>query len=212
MYAAIGTRPDLAFAVQKLAQFSHKPLNEHWKAIKRVLRYVKGTLDLGITYSGTEDTPINAEGFSDADWASDRLDRKSISGYVFTLGGGAIAWSSKKQQTVALSSTEAEYMALTRASQHAIWLCKFFTASGFLQNGPSRIFVDNRSALDLAYNPEFHDRSKHIDTRHHWIRDTVAADLITLEWIPTSEMVADTLTKSLPRVLFQKFTDSMGMA
>lgn len=212
MYAAIGTRPDLAFAVQKLAQFSHAPSNEHWKAIKRVLRYVKGTLDFGITYSGTENASIIAEGFSDADWASDRMDRKSISGYVFILGGGAIAWSSKKQQTVALSSTEAEYMAVTRASQHAIWLRKFFAASGFPQNGPSRVLLDNRSALDLAYNPEFHDRSKHIDTRHHWIRDSIAADLITLEWIPTSEMVADTLTKSLPRLLFQKFAESMGMS
>ena len=163
MYAAIGTRPDIAFAVQKLAQFSHKPSNEHWKAIKRVLHYVKGTLDLGITYSGAKNANIVAEGFSDADWASDRTDHKSISGYVFTLGGGAIAWSSKKQQTVALSFTEAEYMAVTRASQHAIWLRKFFAASGFPQTGPSRILLDNRSALDLAYNPEFHDRSKHID-------------------------------------------------
>ena len=212
MYAAIGTRPDLAFAVQKLAQFSHMPSNEHWKAVKRVLRYVKGTLDLGITYSGAEDAPITAKGYSDADWASDRIDRKSISGYVFILGGGAIAWSSKKQQTVALSSTEAEYMALTRASQHAVWLRKFFSAAGFPQNGPSQILLDNRSALDLAYNPEFHDRSKHIDMRHHWIRDILAADLVTLEWIPTSEMVADTLTKSLPRPLFQKFAESMGMA
>ena len=160
---------------------------------------MNGTLDLGITYSGTENASIIAEGFSDADWASDRMDRKSISGYVhvFTLGGGAIAWSSKKQQTVALSSTEAKYMAVTRASQHAIWLRKFFAASGFPQNGPSRVLLDNRSALDLAYNPEFHDRSKHIDTRHHWIRDTIAADLITLKWILTSEMVADTLTRSL---------------
>src|SRR5271170_3957643 len=161
MYSAVGTRPDLTFAVQKLAQFSHKPSNKpsnkHWKAIKRVLRYVKGTLDLGITYSGAKNANIVAEGFSDADWASDRTDRKSILGYVFTLGGGAIAWSSKKQQTVTLSSTEAEYMAVTRASQHAIWLRKFFAASGFTQTGPSRILLDNRSALDLVYNPEFHD-------------------------------------------------------
>ena len=103
-------------------------------------------------------------------------------------------------------------MAVTHASQHAIWLCKFFAASGFPQTGPSRILLDNRSALDLAYNPEFHDRSKHIDTRHHWIRDNLAADLITLEWIPTSEMVADTLTKALPHLLFHKFSNSMGMA
>jgi hypothetical protein len=211
MYAAIGTRPDLAFAVQKLAQFSHMPSNEHWKAVKRVLRYVKGTLDLGIVYSRADDPSLTVHGYSDADWASDRIDRKSISGYTFILGGGAIAWSSKKQQTVALSSTEAEYMALTRASQHAIWLRKFFRAAGFPQTDPSLLFLDNRSALDLAYNPESHDRSKHIDTHHHWIRDTLAADLVTLEWIPTSEMIADTLTKSLPRILFQKFADAMGM-
>lgn len=212
MYAAIGTRPDLAFAVQKLAQFSHAPSNEHWTAVKRVFRYLKGTLDLGIVYSGTDAAPITVRGYSDADWATDRMDRKSISGYVFLLGGGAIAWSSKKQQTVALSSTEAEYMALTRASQHAIWLRKFFDFIGFPQPDPSLIFLDNRSALDLAYNPEFHDRSKHIDTRHHWIRDALADDLVTLEWIPTAEMVADTLTKSLSRHLFQKFADAMGMA
>jgi len=103
-------------------------------------------------------------------------------------------------------------MALTCASQHAIWLCRFFSAAGFPQNSPSQILLDNQSALDLAYNPEFHDHSKHIDMRHHWICNTVAADIVTLEWIPTSEMVADTLTKSLPHPLFQKFAESMGMA
>ena len=117
--------------------------DEHWKAVKRVLHYVKGTLDLGITYSGAKDSSLTPQGYSDADWASDCIDRKSISGYVFTLGGGAITWSSKKQQTVALSSTEAEYMALTCAAQHAIWLQKFFSAAGFPPSGPSLIFLDN---------------------------------------------------------------------
>ena len=143
MYAAIGTHPDLAFAIQKLAQFSHALSDEHWKAVKRVLCYVKGTLDLGITYSGAKDSSLTPQGYSDTDWASDCIDWKSILGYVFTLGSGAIAWSSKKQQTVALSSTEAEYMALTCAAQHAIWLRKFFSAAGFPPSGPSLIFLDN---------------------------------------------------------------------
>ena len=262
MYAAIGTRPDLTFAVQKFAQFSHKPLNEHWKAVKHVLcyaqgcqqvdlwitrtcfpwlqvwynffpmtpsqkgnqawtqfawviftnhsgwlrlidslGYAKGTLNLSITYSGNKNTTIVPKGFSDADWASDCIDCKSISSYVFTLGGSTIAWSSKKQQTITLSSTEAKYMAPTHAGQHAAWLYRFFTAAGFPQNGLSHIFLDNQFTLDLVYNLEFHKWSKHIDMCHHWIHENLAADLITLEWIPTSEMAADTLTKLLPWLL-----------
>lgn len=102
-------------------------------------------------------------------------------------------------------------MAATHAAKHAIWLRRFFEAAGFPQPDPSLLFLDNRSSLDLAYNPEFHDRSKHIDIRHHWIRNAIAENAITIQWVPTQEMTADILTKALPRVSFDRFLGYMGM-
>ncbi|MGK2912532.1 MAG: reverse transcriptase domain-containing protein [Sphingobium sp.] len=212
MYASLATRPDISFSVQKLAQFSHNPSNEHWTAVKHVLRDLQGSKDRGLTYSAQDDQKsYTVTAYSDADWAADRNDRKSTSGNVFQLAGAAISWSSKKQQTVSLSSMESEYMAVTNASKQAIWLRRLLTALGHPPNGPSKIFVDNKSALDLAYNPEFHDRSKHIDIRHHFIRETLAAGTVSLEWIPTDHMIADVLTKPLASLKFSKFIADMGM-
>ena len=212
MYAAIGTRPDLSFAIQTLSQFNHEPSTEHWTAVKRVLRYLNGTLDLGITYDGASiGNSISVEGYSDSDWASNHNNRRSISGYTFLMGGGAISWSSKKQPTVALSSMEGEYMAITHAWKQSKWHRDFWNALGFAQFTPSVLRVDNRAAILLANNPEHHDRSKHIDTRYHRIRDEIAAGTIDLIWCPTDEEVADIFTKPLPPAKFTKFRSELGM-
>lgn len=212
MYAAVGTRPDLAFAIQTLSQFNHDPSTEHWTAIKRVLRYLKGTADLGITYDGTVDNDsINVEGFSDSDWASNHINRRSISGYTFLMNGGAISWSSKKQPTVALSSMEGEYMAITHAWKQLKWHRDFWEALGFPQLTPSILRVDNRAAILLANNPEHHNRSKHIDTRYHRIRDEITIGTVDLIWCPTNDEVADIFTKPLPLAKFAKFRAELGM-
>lgn len=211
MYASTGTRPDIAFAVRALSQFASNPGPEHWTAVKRVFRYLRGTLDHAITYEAQDDDTVVVNGFSDADWAQDPMDRRSISGNVFHLAGGAISWASKKQPTVALSSMEAEYMAASVATQQTIWLRNLFTELNFQQHESSTLFLDNRSAIHLASDPQFHNRSKHIDIRHHFVRERQDDGTINIVWIPTEEMAADILTKSLPRPKFEKLRFMLGM-
>jgi hypothetical protein len=212
MYAALGTRPDIAFAVHSLSQFASNPSKCHWQAVGRIFRYLQGTKDYGIKYDnlGGKAT-ITVIGYSDADWGSNAIDRRSISGYAFFLGGGTIAWSSKKQPTVSLSSMEAEYMASSHAVKEAIWLRSFLNGIGFQQNEASELFLDNQSAIALAYNPEFHARSKHIDIRHHFIREAVENGTVELIWCPTDEMTADIFTKALARPKFWRFREDLGM-
>ena len=216
MYAMLGTRPDLAYAVGLVSQFASNPSQQHWKAVKRIFRYLRGTTDFGITYGETPHGLKQPEliGYSDADWASSH-DRKSTGGFIFGLGGtllnGAITWSSKRQSTVALSSTESEYMAVTQAVKEALWLQRLF---GELTNTTPAVHirVDNQGAIALSKNPKFHARTKHIDIQHHFVREVLEADRgIQLEYCPTEEMVADVLTKGLARVKHEKFTKMMGV-
>jgi hypothetical protein len=152
MYAMTGTRPDLAYTVSQLSQYNAKPTAIHLTTAKRVLRYLKGHTDLGITY-GNNDDSLN--GYCDADWGANE-DRKSISGYLFMLGGGAISWSSKKQSTVALSSTEAEYIALMEATKESIWLQRLLSELGRADRDHRIMWEDNQGAIALALNPEYH--------------------------------------------------------
>ena len=164
LYASLGTRPDIIFAVQMLSQFSLKPSNEHWQGVKRIFHYLQGTKTLGITYDDLNGyADIHIFGYSDTDWASLPMDRKSVSGYVFLIGGGAVAWSSKKQPTVTMSTTEAEYMASSNVMTQAIWLRNLFMELNFIQPSPAELLLDNQSAIALASNPQFHARSKHIN-------------------------------------------------
>lgn len=196
MYLATATRPDIAHAVSCLSQFLTKYSREHWNAAKRVLRYLKGTINIGITYKARGDS---LQGFTDADWGNCPMDRRSYTGYVFTYNGGAVSWESRKQRTVALSSTEAEYMALTEASKEAIHLRKLLTCINHEDSTDIVLYSDNQGALRLADNPVFHSRSKHIDIRHHFVRQVVNKKLVRLEHISTDDMAADMLTKGLPR-------------
>jgi len=212
MYAAMATRPDIAFAVQTLSQFTTNPGPEHWTAVKRVFRYLSGTRDYKLTYGGhQQDWPLEVSGFTDADWGSNPNDRKSISGYIYLLGGGAIAWSSKKQGTVALSSTEAEYIAATHAARQAIWLRHLFNGLNLPLKGSTSIHADNQSAIALSKDSQFHARSKHIDIQHHFIREKVGDGSIELVYCPTDEMLADILTKGLSKAKHEKFTRELGL-
>lgn len=195
-YLASSTRPDISFIVSSLGQFNNKFDESHWKAAKRVLRYLKGTRNLGLVYRPTSE-PL--AGFTDSDWGNCQLDRRSYSGFIFLLGGCAITWASKKQSTVALSTCEAEYMALTEAAKEAIFLQRFLRELGFEELSRVTIFADNQGSIKLAENPTFHHRSKHIDIKYHYVREVLRDGEVKIQHVATTDMVADFLTKGLAK-------------
>ena len=219
MYLAVTTRPDIAYYATWLGQFSAHPTRFHMLAAKHVLRYLGGTrllaLSLGVS---SAPVPLSLTGYmqnmgcSDADWASDASDRKSISGYSFFFQGSLVSWSSVKQKSIALSSTEAEYYAMIHAFKEALWLWVFL---GFLKlpvPHPFPILSDNQAACSLSASPAISARSKHIDIRHHFIRAHVQDGSFTTTWIPTTDMPADIFTKPLDTTLFTKHRDVLGLS
>jgi len=209
MFAAIVTRPDIMCAVGQLSQFNSNPSSKHLAAAKRVLRYLKGTSKLGIMYSPPTTRLV---GYSDADWAGDVNTRRSTTGFVVILNNGAIAWRSKRQVTVALSTMEAEYMAITEAAKELKWMCQFLAELEYGDHKSTTVLkCDNQGAIALAKNPVSHARAKHIDLRHHFIRDAIEDGIIGLEYIPTAEMTADSLTKALVRQKHVNCLRRMGM-
>ena len=209
LYLSTKTRPDIAYAVSSVARFCAKPTKQHWTAVKRILRYLKGTSNFGLIYR--EDTPRGITGYADADWAGDVGDRKSTSGYVFLMGSAAISWKSSKQTCVALSTAEAEYVALSAAAQEAIWLQQL--TSELLNDNIQEmtIFEDNQSTICLAKNQHIHGRTKHIDIKYHFIRDMVEAGRIKLTYCASENMIADMLTKGLHVKQFEKLRGLAGV-
>ena len=202
MYAAVGTRPDIAFAVQALSQFNASHTAAHWTAARHVLRYLKRTCDFGITFGKTPELILS--GFSDADWGQNKVDRRSVSGYTFLLGGGIVSWSSKKQSTVALSTMEAEYVALAHATKEAIWFRSLLGELGLLPDGPTLLTTDNLAAISFAQDHQFHARSKHIDIRHYFVRERVLDSTIRITHCSSEDNCADILTKPLGRIIHEK--------
>lgn len=210
MYQMLCARPDICFTVSYLGRYQQNPVDHHWQALKRVVRYLKGTSELGLLYKRNESSaPLI--GFVDSDWASDQEDRKSVSGFVFKVFGSTVSWASRKQVTVSTSSSEAEYVALSSAVSEAIWL------GGLLEDLKCKskaeaipIFEDNRGCIGLARNMES-KRIKHIDIKHHFLRDHVAAGTVTIEPIGTADQEADIFTKSLDTVRFQDLRSRLGV-
>lgn len=207
MYLAICTRPDIAYAVTYLSQFNTCYDSTHWSAAKRILKYLKGTSHLGLTYKKTG-RPIY--GYVDADWGNCTIDHRSFTGYAFVLSGCPIAWASRKQRTVALSSVEAEYMALTEAAKEAYHLKQLLPEFDQKTAG-IKVYCDSNGARKLAENPVFHSRTKHIDVRHHFVRDAVEDEIIKIEYLETNDMAADTLTKGLPRSKHERCLKLLGI-
>jgi hypothetical protein len=209
MYAAIGTRPDIAFAVQHLSQFSSNPSPAHWTALKCVFRYLNGTKDLGIIYRRKKNfDPI---GYCNANWGSNLIDRRSILGYTFMVSGGPISWRLKKQPTVALSSMEAEYMAANLSTHEAIWLCHIYDELGSPTQQPTTLHIDNCSAINFSKNSNFHVRSKHIDIQHHFIREKVVSNEIKIFHCPSTKNLADIFTKALHTPAHQYLVKKLNM-
>jgi hypothetical protein len=206
----IHTRPDICFDVSALSQFMSEPRHRHWIAAKHILRYLRGSIAYGLRY--TSSGGVLLHGYADSDWVGSSVDRKSTSGYCFSLGSAMISWSSKKQSSIAQSTVEAEYIAASNASREAVWLRKLM--SGLFQERleTTVIHCDNQSCLKLTENPVFHDRSKHIEMKYHFIRDMVQRRTIKLQYIRTDEQIADILTKPLSLGKFVYFQDKLGMA
>lgn len=208
MFLAVCTRPDILHSVCKLAQRNNDPHAEHFTAAKRILKYLNHTADLRLKY---EHTGKDLYGYADADWGGDASNRKSYTGYVFILAGCSFSWESKKQPTVALSSTETEYMALSSAAKQATYLKNLLNEINVISPKMINIFDDNLSAIQLVKNPVYHSRAKHIDIKYHHIRDVYKNKTIDVTYCNTSDMVADILTKNLAKCNHEKLTNCLGL-
>ncbi|KAG8097902.1 hypothetical protein GUJ93_ZPchr0013g34364 [Zizania palustris] len=208
----VNTRPDLAYAVGYVSRFMEKPTVEHLMAVKRVLRYIAGTADFGCHY-GRRKGPGKLIGYSDSDLAGDVDTRQSTTGVLFFLHDSLITWQSQKQRVVALSSCEAEYVAAATAACQGIWLSRLLEEfQGEEKANPFTLRIDNQSAIQLSRNPVFHDRSKHIDTKYHFIRQCVEENRVRVEHVNTNNQLADILTKSLGRDRFVELRTKLGIA
>lgn len=207
MYLAVSTRPDVAYAVNFLSQFNSNYGTKHWQAAKRVLRYLNGTADYGLLYRKTSSSIY---GVVDADWGNNLADRKSYSGYGFILNGSVISWEARKQRTVALSSTEAEFLAITEAAKEAIYLKHIMSEIG-VNVSNLKLFNDSQSAQKLIQSVGYHSRTKHIDVRHQFLHQTQQRGDIQLEYKPTDEMEADVFTKGLGAIKHTKHIHNLGL-
>jgi len=206
-WSALATRPDILFPSSTLSQFMQNPGRAHWEAGKRVVRYLKGTRNYALNLTDPDEGII---AYVNADWGSQHH-RHSISGHVVSLAGMPIAWGSKKQSIVALSSTEAEYVAMTNALKDVLWLRNLIAEIRAPITTPTPLHCDNQGAIALTHNNKFHPRTKHIDIHYHFIREAVENDHVLLSYCPTDAMIADVLTKALPRSKLLRFVEMLGL-
>ena len=201
------SRPDLMYATCACARYQSNPKVSHLKAVKRILKYVKGTLDLGVYY--TNDTNCVITGFSDSDWAGNEADRKSTSGVCCFIGNNLVSWSSKKQNCISISTAEAEYVSAGHCATQLLWLKSMIKDYGINQE-TMVMLCDNMSAINISKNPVQHSRTKHIDIRYHFIKDLVEQKIITLEYIDTSKQLSDIFTKPLGLEKFVEIRQALG--
>eukprot|EP00253_Pinus_taeda_P032584 PITA_32584 len=212
MYEMVCTRPDIAHAVGVLSRFMSKPGKEHWRAVKQVFRYLRDTNDYSLCYQGRPglNRVLDIRGFIDADWVGDLDQTRFSSGYVFNLFGGAVSWMSKKQSIVALSTTEAKFMAATHASKESVWLQILCLIMGLVQ-GPLRIDCYSQSTIFLAKNPSYHAKKKHIDVQYHFVRDMIEDKKVLLVKVDTLKKTANALTKYVNSKKFSWCRETMGV-
>ena len=206
-WAALATRPNIAFAVATIAHFASKPGLVHWDAVKRIFCYLAGTRDLWLSFSETKRTLV---GYADVD-GSMAEDRRAITGYAFLIDGGAVSWSSKRQEIVSLSTTESKYVAATHSMKEALWLRSLLSEVFGPISEATTMFSDNQAAIALTRDHQYHARTKHIDVRYHWIRWVIKQGSLRLVYCPTDNMVADALTKALPSAKVKHFAAGLGL-
>jgi hypothetical protein len=216
---ASASRPDISAAVIHLSTFQNNFDSTHWNAAKRILRYLKGTRSLGLTYTADgissslcsqEWNPASLGAYSDADFGGTPVDRRSTTGFVNILNGAPVSWKSQIQPTVALSTLEAEYMAMSRETQEILWLRQLLLDLG-ADPGKITLWVDNAGAITTANHPRVTDRAKHIDIRHHFIREQIAAGTIAVCHVSTDNQLADILTKPLSADRFRHLVPLLGL-
>jgi len=200
------TRPDIAFSVNQLCQHMHNPSTLHWTAVKRVIRYLKGTIDHGLWYIKG---PLILQAFCDSNWAGNLDDRRSTTGIGILLGSSLISWTAKKQSVVARSSTEAEYHAMALATTDLFWLRMLFKDLGIPLFSTPRLWCNNIGALALASNPIYHARTKHIEVDYYFIREKVLNGDISIKYISTHDQLADVFTKGLSSARFSFLRDKL---
>lgn len=204
------TRWDISHAVIKLSQYSNDPRQGHLILLKKILRYLAGTMHHGIHFGGPEAT-TELRAWSDADWANNTDDRKSFLGYVVTFGRGPVDWKCKKSDVVATSSTEAEYQAMAAAAKHIVWARQLLFNFKSRLEFPTPLHVDNKPAVDKAKDPHSHDRTKHMAVKHHYIRERIAIGDIRVNRISTHDQLANIFTKPLSRPKFEEFVRRIGL-
>ena len=203
------TRPNLMYCVSLISRFMSCPTEQHWLAAKRLLRYLMGTMNMGILYKKGDYKELMA--YSDSDFAGDLNDRKSTTGSVFILSSGVVSWISKKQPVVSLSTTEAEYIAAASCACQCVWLRRILEQLGCEQKEYTTILCDNSSSIKLSKNPVLHGRSKHIDIRFHFLRELVKTNVVNLSYCNIQNQVADIMTKPLKLEVFQKLRGLLGV-
>jgi len=211
MYLMLGTCPNIAYTVAALSCHTANPGTEHQHALDRLFRYLRSTPDYKLVYHCGVSGGDSILRYMDANWGSYINDPKSTSGYVFTLSGGAISWSSKKQSAVTLSSTKAEYITGTHAAKEAIWLGQLFTGLQQPSSFPIPLHINNQSTIAIAKNPKFHNHTKHINIRYHFLRHMVKSGDITLDYMSTNDQPANVLTKGLAQEKHKKFSKELGL-
>ena len=210
IYLMIGSRPDIAWAVSRLSQYMQEPTDEHLTAVKHVFGYLRQTTDHKIWYKGASLSGLI--GYADADWGENRDNRRSTTGFVVLMADGAVTWTSRMQKTVARSSTEAKYMALSEACSEVAWLTSLQKEIGYEKLAPVPLVSDNQGGIFLAINPAHDRRLKHVDIRYHFIREFVESKRVRITYISTDDMTADILTKPLGRVKFELFRAKLGIS
>lgn len=208
-YATI-TRPDISYAVNRVCQFLSMPTIHHWKSVKRILRYLKGTMNYGLHFCSAKNPLLVA--FSDADWAGDPDTRRSTEGYCVYFGGNLLSWSSRKQRVVARSSTEAEYRALASATTEVVWIQQLLRELRIPLCKSPRLYTDNVSAQFMTKNPVFHKRSKHIQIDYHFVREKVERGNLLVNYVPTADQYADVLTKALSSKRFAVLRSKLAVS
>jgi hypothetical protein len=208
LYLMLGTRPDIAFAITKLAQFAANPSKEHYKKAQYVCRYLVGTKDYTLVYNGAQEGGLTA--YCDSDWAADPSARRSQTGYFFKLARGLISWTSRAQKSVARSVTEAEYMSLSDCCGQAFWLKQLLGELGYNLE-PIPVNGDNQGSIHIGQAPVTNSTAKHIAICYHYVREKVEEEVVKLFYIPGEDNPADFLTKNLGHIKFEKFRSQLGL-